>query len=284
MKGVPGRKGGMIVIELYQGDCIKHMYSIENESIDLILQDPPFLPTKIQKTAYKQIRDDNQNNLKSIFTPLKYKKWWDNLVGISMMLLKPSGYFIYKSDPYTAREVYPITKSCFHFTKSVIWDKGKIGLGRKIRMQHEILEVYQTFDKCAHYWKYPTIMNSKKDLFTNLDGKKIEVKSQQKWHGSGKGIAFPSILKFLPLGNGLLGSDNQTHINQTPAGLWEKFIDYMCPPDGTVLDPCMGSGSVGMAVTKLNKRKGVNRKYIGIEIDPEFFIIAKNNLPEAQTP
>jgi DNA modification methylase len=42
----------------------------------------------------------------------------------------------------------------------------------------------------------------------------------------------------------------------------------------TVLDPMMGSGTTGLAALQLN------RKFIGIEIDPQNFEIAKANLAE----
>lgn len=93
---------------------------------------------------------------------------------------------------------------------------------------------------------------------------------EKKWHGDGKGIAFPSFLHITPIGNGLKQKKSakvkQKHINQTPQELWEKFIDYMCPKDGVICDPCMGLGSVGLAVQTLNKHVHVNRTYIGMEI------------------
>lgn len=52
----------------------------------------------------------------------------------------------------------------------------------------------------------------------------------------------------------------------------EKPLDLMCWcvgfTSGTVLDPFMGSGTTGVACVRLG------RKFIGIEIDPEYFEIA----------
>ena len=42
-----------------------------------------------------------------------------------------------------------------------------------------------------------------------------------------------------------------------------------------VLDPFIGSGSTGVAA-KLN-----NRQFIGIELDPDYFAIAKNRIENA---
>jgi DNA modification methylase len=61
-----------------------------------------------------------------------------------------------------------------------------------------------------------------------------------------------------------------------------KPIDLMCylcrlitPKGGTVLDPFMGSGSTGKAA----QMEGFN--FIGIELDPEYFKIAKARIEDA---
>lgn len=278
---------------LHHSDCLSVLPLLLDQSVDLILFDPPFKMFQ----DYKQVRKENKTNLKQIETKSneEYNEWWDHLCQESARVLKPSGYFIFKSDPYMAREIYFITIQYFKFYKSVVWDKGKIGLGRKIRMQHElievyglddaheIIEVYATQDKCAHYWKYKTSLKSKKPKYKNLLGNIVENQTKEKkWHGSGKGIAFPSVLKVPVIGNGLLGAKTQSHINQTPRELWDKFIDYMCPKDGTVLDLCMGSGSVGLSVQYYN-RKNASREYIGVELEREFYEFAVNQLQPPQT-
>ena len=43
---------------------------------------------------------------------------------------------------------------------------------------------------------------------------------------------------------------------------------------GTVLDPFLGSGTTGIAC------KNLNRNFIGIELDPEYFKIAEKRINE----
>ena len=52
----------------------------------------------------------------------------------------------------------------------------------------------------------------------------------------------------------------------------EHVISRLTVENQIVLDPMMGSGTTGIASKKLN------RKFIGIEIDPQRFEIAKSNL------
>jgi site-specific DNA-methyltransferase (adenine-specific) len=66
------------------------------------------------------------------------------------------------------------------------------------------------------------------------------------------------------------------HPTQKPAALWRFCIDRMKLQEGqTVIDPYMGSGSVGLACMEA----GLN--YIGVEIVPEYFDIAVERLKQA---
>jgi site-specific DNA-methyltransferase (adenine-specific) len=51
--------------------------------------------------------------------------------------------------------------------------------------------------------------------------------------------------------------------------IMEYLLKLVTPPDAVVLDPFMGSGTTGCACAKLNRR------FIGIEKEPEYFEIAK---------
>jgi len=57
---------------------------------------------------------------------------------------------------------------------------------------------------------------------------------------------------------------------------WAEFCLKMCPDGGTVVDPTMGSGTTGVACVQ------TGRNFIGIEIDPGYFEIAKQRIEAAQ--
>ena len=62
------------------------------------------------------------------------------------------------------------------------------------------------------------------------------------------------------------------HFAVYPPELIEKPILSCCPEQGIVLDPFMGSGTTG-EVAKLN-----NRRYIGLELNPEYAILANERI------
>lgn len=65
---------------------------------------------------------------------------------------------------------------------------------------------------------------------------------------------------------------NKLHPTQKPLELIEKLVLASSNEGDTVLDPCMGSGTTGVACKKNN------RKFIGIGMDREFYNIASHRI------
>jgi DNA modification methylase len=69
----------------------------------------------------------------------------------------------------------------------------------------------------------------------------------------------------------------RVHPTQKPLSLMKWCIEAARIPAGaSVLDPFMGSGTTGVACVQ------TGRKFIGIEIDPGYFEVAKKRISEAQ--
>ncbi len=77
-----------------------------------------------------------------------------------------------------------------------------------------------------------------------------------------------------PLPNSILEINSQKgkHSTQKPDALMEWILKYYSKDNDIVLDPTMGSGSMGVACKKMN------RKFIGIEKDEEIFKVAEERI------
>jgi site-specific DNA-methyltransferase (adenine-specific) len=74
--------------------------------------------------------------------------------------------------------------------------------------------------------------------------------------------------------NGDVSNEPRYHPTQKPIKLMQQCIKFLNDPC-IILDPYMGSGSTGIAATKLGRR------FIGIEIEERYFSIACRRIEEA---
>ena len=84
--------------------------------------------------------------------------------------------------------------------------------------------------------------------------------------------------RFRHLWNGMMKASEKGesyHPTQKPAALARWVLQLSWTPRGTILDPYMGSGYMGVACAQLG------RKFIGIEIEPKYFDIACRRIEDA---
>lgn len=71
-----------------------------------------------------------------------------------------------------------------------------------------------------------------------------------------------------------VSKEKTPHPCQMPLEVMERIVKIL-PEDITIIDPFMGSGTTGLAAIKNN------RDFIGIELDQEYFNIAKQRIEQA---
>lgn len=74
-----------------------------------------------------------------------------------------------------------------------------------------------------------------------------------------------------------VSKEKTNHPCQMPLEVMKNIIGIL-PDDCLIIDPFMGSGTTGLAVVEMNKKQNVDRDFIGIEIDKEYYEIAKERI------
>ena len=226
------------------------MKDIPDGSIDMILCDLPFGQTS-----------RNKWDVVIPFEPL-----WEQY----RRIVKDNGAIVlFANGMFTAELMYS-NKSMWRY--NLIWEKtqptGFLNARKMPLRSHE--------DICIFYKGMPTY-NPQKSTGHKRKVSKAEHKTNCKnttdygEHGLttyDSTERYPrSVLKF--------AKDSQKsalHPTQKPVALLEYLIKTYTNPGETVLDNCMGSGSVGVAC--LN----TDRKFIGIELDRHYFGIANERI------
>lgn len=70
-------------------------------------------------------------------------------------------------------------------------------------------------------------------------------------------------------------ADDREHQTQKPVDLMRSLLRVVTPPEGTILDPFMGSGSTGVACAEEGFR------FIGVEREERYFEIAEKRIRQA---
>ena len=242
--------------KLYQGDCLEVMKDIEDRSVDLILTDPPY-----GTTACKWDR------------VIPFEPMWEQLNRI----IKPrNAIVLFSTQPFTSKL---ICSNIDDFKYCWTWDKGRVGGFTSAK-----LKPLKLFEDICVFSKGKTANCNKNNMFYYPQGlievNKVSRSSNDK---SSTGYARPSQAEYYnqqytnyPKQLIKFNLDkNRVHPTQKPVALLEYLIKTYTLEGETVLDFTMGSGSC--AVGALN----TNRKFIGIELDENYFAIAENRIKQA---
>jgi site-specific DNA-methyltransferase (adenine-specific) len=236
-------------VKLYNGDCLEVMKSIKDKSIDAIITDPPY-----GTTACK----------------------WDSVIPFDLMwkqlnrIIKDNGaILLFGSEPFSsALRMSNINNYKYDW----IWNKTKGGgfpLANKIPLKrHETVSVF--------YKKQPTYNPQKTIAPKHLIDKRKTINNSKSYSKSipmkntirkkDDGLRFPiSVIKFSSVSMG-------KHPTEKPVPLMEYLIKTYTNEQETVLDFTMGSGTTGVACCN------INRDFIGIELDKQYFEIAQERI------
>ena len=236
-------------IELIQGDCLEKMKDIPDKSIGMILCDLPYGTTACKWDVVIP------------FEPLwaQYKR-----------IIKDRGAIVlFGNQPFTT---LLITSNLDGFKYCWQWDK-KIPAGMSYArfrpmQQTEDIAVFTNDGGSSVY--YPQMMKRDKPIkaggmVQSESAASIGYKALKKTYKEKQPV---TLIQFDKIRRGSL------HPCQKPVALLEYLIKTYTLEWETVLDNCMGSGSTGVAC------KNLNRNFIGIELDPEYFKIAEKRINE----
>ena len=300
---------------LMQGDCLELMKNIPNGSIDLVLTDPPYgtmkgiddkhdwdkiVPTK--EMFHEVSRVLRQNGRALLFSQEPYTAhlinnsivslpfcytaiWLKNSFGNPMSCKKSMvGMFenicVFQNkcpnkENSEATRVFTETVRRYGFYKiaDIMFQEGRyknVASARKNlskKIENDFFE--KDYDNFLDE-KMLNFLSDKIELGFTAEWYLSEVRRYKEkyapifnlWQG---GKAKPNVLRYSKDGNGF-------HPTQKPVALLEDLIQTFSNPGDTVLDFTMGSGSTGVACIN------TERDFIGIELDPGYFEIAKKRI------
>lgn len=241
------------MINLYQGDCLEVMQQLIDKGIkvDAVITDPPYgtiackwdsiIPfDEMWKRIDFLIKDDGTIVL------FGSEPFSSSLRMSNINLYRYDWIWEKTTNTNFAQAPYMPLKN---YENILIFSKGKIAYNSKNKMTYNPQNVLK-IDK--------TIKGREENVYR--PNRKKQNDYQQ------RGTNYPKmIIKFA---NDLLG----LHPTQKPLALMEYLVKTYTNEGDIVLDFTMGSGTTGLAC------KNLNRNFIGIELDENYFNIAKKRI------
>ena len=203
--------------KLINGNAIDFMKTLKNESVDLIVTDPPYPTTKrggtgnsggmCKKKEFSSGKVFKHNNLKPIeYIPEFYR------------ILKDGSHCYIMTNHVNLYEMLTVAKeSGLHFIKSLIWNKGNKIMGQAYMSQFEYILFFRK-------GKFKKINKCGTADILDIPNKKTKGED-------GKNI----------------------HDTEKPVELMKILIENSTQEGELVLDPFIGVGAVGIACKELNR-------------------------------
>jgi site-specific DNA-methyltransferase (adenine-specific) len=262
------------IIKLINNDCLIAMKDIPDGSVDLIVTSPP----------YDSLRTYNGNNV------LWGEHVWKAVIQDLFRLTKDGGVVVWVvgdatikgSETGTSFKQALWAKECgFNLHDTMIYQKDNpppVGGNNRYYQHFEFMFVFskgkpKTFNPILserrNKWNDKRIERIKgftRDKNGNFKKKKVSL--------TGK-VKIGNIFKYI-VGGGNSVDCGIGHPAAFPYQLAHDHIISWSNEGDTVLDPFMGSGTTGVAA------KNLNRNFIGIELDKQYFKIAEKRIDAVQ--
>ena len=252
----------MTTFTIFNADCLEKMKDISANSIDLIICDLPYGCLTGGGGKEKANRKDTGNTGTIAGCPWDVKidleKFWKEVKRIRKNEHSPTIHFC-----TTKFGIDLIKSNEREFRYDLVWTKtNAVGFLQANKMPMRSHEMMYVFSKAGAFYK------------------RIDIKGDFPFNGGGRSSAncIPSISALENIVTDNTGKRcvksyiecankkaKGQHPTAKPIELYKWLIERYCPPGGTVLDPTFGSCNSGTAAKELN------RNYIGIEMNKDFF-------------
>lgn len=305
-------KNSKFINKIICSDALQLLIQIENDSIDVVVTDPPYFLDKLDNQwDYNKVADTNyQHTIKSLPAGMKFDKtqgkrfysWYLDVALEIFRILKPGGFFFSFSSPRLYhRMALAIDDAGFEIRDVFMWlytqnqakamsvnhfiDKMDIDDNNKQKIKQRLNgwktpQIKSCFEPIAMAQKPTdkTYLNNMLNYDVGLFNTSIKIGDNM----------YPSNVFTIENINQLIDKtfllskptkkekkEYNDHKTVKPISICEYLIKLSAfSKDAIILDPFIGSGTTALAAKKLGK------KYIGIDINTKYVEISKRRLKE----
>lgn len=244
------------------GDSFEVLEKIENNSIDLIIVDPPY-----------NLRKNYHGNIFTVQSEENYKEYTKKWIEKLKHKLKENGSIYVCCDWKSSMIIGPILSEDFVIRNRITWQREK-GRGTKNNWKNSMEDIWFATKSDDYTFNVENVKKRKKVIAPYKEKGKardwVQV-NDKKYRDTYPSNFWDDItIPFWSM------SENTAHPTQKPEKLIAKLILASSNEGDLILDPFLGSGTTAVVCEKLN------RKYIGIEQNELYIAWAQKRLEDAK--
>lgn len=253
-------------VEVHHADWLQLARALPPASVDLLYADPPFNTGAVKTTPPRAEKAPRRGPvLHTRFpdawpTTADWLAWLRDRLAATLPALRPAAAVLLHVDWRTAHHARLLLDDLLGphaFVNHLIWSYGLGGSSPKrfARKHDDIL--YYSLDPDRCYFEPPRIPATSRRM-------------------AGQTKKATDVLHIPALNN--MAAERTGYPTQKPLALLDLLIRATCPPGGTVLDPCCGSGTTPVAA----RRAG--RSCLAADINPLAVEITRSRIAPAPSP
>lgn len=124
-----------LINETLNMEALELLGRIDDESIDLVLTDPPYNMDYSGRGKINEFEGFANDNL----TPEEHSIWFDGILAEMHRVMKQNSAIYVCIDYRNYARIYPLIEKYFTIKNCIVWDKMSIGMGASYRFQHEFI-------------------------------------------------------------------------------------------------------------------------------------------------
>ncbi len=246
--------------KIYLEDCISFMKQLEEESVDLVIADPPY--------NLKKDFGNKSDCWEDVQSWLDWSKEW---IDECIRILKPTGaIFIYGIHHYLCYIHCYLYEKGLQYKRQIIWyyENGFSGYKTLTAFYEPILWFTKTDNFTYHEIREP--YKSKKRLKNKI------TKNGKEWKPNPKGRLVGDVWMFPTLAGKRFSTEKTEHPTQKPLALCDRLVNHFSNEGDLIFIPFAGSGSECVSCLKNN------RNFLATEINSRYLEIANERINEVQ--
>ncbi|EGQ8203301.1 site-specific DNA-methyltransferase [Vibrio tarriae] len=144
-------------------DAITWLKTIESNSVDLVVTDPPYESLEKHRKIGTTTRLKNSKSSSNQWFEIFPNKRFEELISEIYRIMKKNSHFYLFCDQETMFVIKPIAESQgFKFWKPIVWDKVSIGMGYHYRARYEFILFFEKGKRKLNNLSIPDILVEKR--------------------------------------------------------------------------------------------------------------------------